>query len=95
MKRKLKFLLVPAVLTSVVACGSVSSMYLPSRGVESDAEIAQRRAEVRAMEMQDYNDERQKRKDAIQDLGEMQMNQGKAINKSFENRSKQPVYIVR
>lgn len=92
--KKVKFVLalVPFALT---ACSSISSMYLPKQTAQSDAEIAQRRAEIRAMEMQDYQDERRKRKDAIEDLGEMQMNEAKAINKAYENRSKQKVYIIR
>lgn len=92
MKVKFIFALVPFVLT---ACSSISSMYLPKQTAQSDAEIAKRRADIRAMEMQDYQDERQKRKDAIQDLGEMQMNEAKVINKAYENRSKQKVYIIR
>ncbi|WP_439287125.1 hypothetical protein [Lonepinella sp. BR2357] len=75
-------------------CSSLSSMYLPQQTAESDAAIAQRRAEIRAMEQQDYKDTRQKRKDSIQDLGEMQMNEAKAINKAYENRSKQSIQIL-
>lgn len=93
--KKMKLLLVSTLLSSLTACSAISSMYLPSKGAESDAEIAQRRAEIRAMEMQDYKDERQKRKDAIEDLGEMEMNRGKAINKAYENLSKKPTYIIR
>ncbi|WP_439241326.1 hypothetical protein [Lonepinella sp. BR2474] len=75
-------------------CSSLSSMYLPQPTPESDGAIAQRRAEIRAMEQQDYKDMRQKRKDSIQDLGEMQMNEAKAINKAYENRSKQSIQIL-
>lgn len=92
MKFKVILSIIPFMLT---ACSAISSMYLPQPTGQSDAEIAQRRAEIRKMEMQDYQDERKKRKDSIQDLGEMQMNEAKAINKSYENRSKQKVYIVR
>lgn len=89
---KLKFALVTLSSLALSAC---TSLYLPTHNGQSDAEIAQRRAEIRSMEMQDYQDERKKRKDAIQDLGEMQMNEAKAINKAYENRSKQNIYIVR
>lgn len=92
MKLRALLVLTPFALT---ACGSISSMYLPKQSAQSDAEIAQRRAEIRAMENQDYQDERRKRQDAIQDLGTMQMNEAKAINKAYENRSKQNIYIVR
>lgn len=79
----------------LTACTSLSSMYLPQPVAQSDAEIQQRRMEIQAMDNQDYQTERRRRKDAIQDLGEMQMNTGKAINKAYENRSRQRVYIVR
>lgn len=92
MKLKMALVLTPFLLT---ACSSLSSLYLPGGSSESDAQIAQRRAEIRAMEMQDYQDERKKRKDAIEDLGEMQMNEAKAIDRAYQNRSKHPVYIIR
>ncbi|MEG9490846.1 hypothetical protein [Mannheimia indoligenes] len=61
----------------------------------SDAEIAERRARVRALDNEDYQISRQRRQDAIQDLGTMQMNEAKAVNKAYENRSKQTINILR
>lgn len=61
----------------------------------SDAEIAERRARVRALDTEDYQIQRQRRQDAIQDLGTMQMNEAEAINKSYENRSRQTITILR
>lgn len=72
-------------LPVLTACNS----YVPS-----DAEIAERRARVRALDQEDYNIARQRRQDAIQDLGTMQMNQAEAINKAYENRSKQSITIL-
>lgn len=89
---KLRFFL-PVIPFLLASCGTVSSMYLPKQSAQSDAEIAQRRAEIRAMENQDYQDARRKRQDAIEDLGTMQMNEAKAINKAYENRSKQTIQI--
>ncbi|OOR99034.1 hypothetical protein B0187_07190 [Haemophilus paracuniculus] len=91
----LKFLCIAPFVFGVTGCSSFSSLYLPKATGQSDAEIAQRRAEIRAMEMQDYRDERKKRQDAIEDLGTMEMNRAKAINKSRENSSKQKIYIIR
>lgn len=73
-------------LPLLVAC---TSNYTPS-----DAEIAERRARVRALDNEDYQIQRQRRQDAIQDLGTMQMNEAEAINKSYENRSKQTINIL-
>ncbi|WP_373767409.1 hypothetical protein [Glaesserella sp.] len=87
---KLKFILA----LSPFFLSACTSMYLPRHTGESDAEIAQRRAEIRAMEMQDYQDERRKRQDAIEDLGTMQMNEAKAIDRAYKNRSKQNIYLV-
>lgn len=61
----------------------------------SDAEIAERRARVRALDNEDYQISRQRRQDAIQDLGTMQMNEANAVNKAYENRSKQTINILR
>ncbi|MFA9499007.1 hypothetical protein ACERCG_00850 [Mannheimia sp. E30BD] len=61
----------------------------------SDAEIAERRARVRALDNEDYQIQRQRRQDAIQDLGTIQMNEAEAINKSYENRSRQTINIFR
>lgn len=77
------------------ACNSMSSLYLPNAAYESDEAIAKRRAAIRAMDQEDYQDERAQRKDAIEDLGTMQMNAAKAVNKAYENRSKQKIYIIR
>lgn len=42
-----------------------------------------------------YQNSRQERLDMIDDIGRMQMNEAKAINKAYENRSrKQDVYII-
>lgn len=63
---------------------------------ETDEDIARRRAEIQALENADYQTALKQRRDAIQDLGKMQMNEAKAINKAYENRSKQRnVYIIR
>lgn len=80
----------------LAACSTGSSFYLPStKSAQSDAEIAARRANVRALEADDYQIERKKRQDSIEDLGTLEMNRAKAINKAYENRSKQNIYIVR
>lgn len=43
-----------------------------------------------------YQNSRQRTRDAIDDLGRIQMNEAKAINKAYENRSKKTdVYIFR
>lgn len=68
-------------------------MYLPTPNTQSDMDIAERRARVRALEAEDYQIERKRRQDAIEDLGTMEMNRGKAINKAYENRSKQNIYL--
>lgn len=75
------------VLPMLTAC---APSYTPS-----DAEIAERRARVRALDNEDYQISRQRRQDAIQDLGTMQMNEAKAVNKAYENRSKQTINILR
>ncbi|QEY24505.1 aerial mycelium formation protein [Neisseria animalis] len=63
---------------------------------ESDEEIAKRRLAVLQLEDGNYRRERKIRQDAIDDLGTMQMNTAKAINKANENRSKQRnIYIIR
>ncbi|MBF0785689.1 aerial mycelium formation protein [Muribacter muris] len=87
----LKFVSLFSVAISLSAC---SSLYLPKQTAQTDEQIAQRRAEIRAMEMQDYRDERKQRQDAIEDLGTLEMNRAKAINKAYENRSKQKIYIL-
>lgn len=75
------------VLPMLTAC---APSYTPS-----DAEIAERRARVRALDNEDYQISRQRRQDAIEDLGTMQMNEAKAVNKAYENRSKQTINILR
>lgn len=87
----MKKLLLLLPLFTVTAC---SSLFLPGPSAQSDAEIAERRARVRALENEDYQIERQRRQDAIQDLGTMEMNRAKAINKAYENRSKQSITIL-
>lgn len=89
MKRLL--LLLPVFLLS--ACSSLSSMYLPAPNTQTDGQVAERRARVRALENEDYQIERRKRQDAIEDLGTMEMNRAEAINKAYENRSKQPIIL--
>ncbi|OOF37561.1 hypothetical protein [Rodentibacter heidelbergensis] len=43
-----------------------------------------------------YQNSRQQTRDMIDDLGKIQMNRAKAINKAYENRSKkQDIYIIR
>lgn len=43
-----------------------------------------------------YQNSRQQTRDMIDDIGRMQMNEAKAINKAYENRSKKrDVYIIR
>lgn len=75
------------------ACSAISSMYLPTPNTQSDMDIAERRARIRSLEAEDYQIERKRRQDAIEDLGTMEMNRGKAINKAYENRSKQNIYL--
>lgn len=84
-------LLIPTFALS--ACSAISSMYLPTPDTQSDQAVAERRARVRALEAEDYKIERKRRQDAIEDLGTMEMNRGKAINKAYENRSKQKIYL--
>lgn len=84
-------LLIPMFVLS--ACSAISSMYLPTPNTQSDLDVAERRARIRALENEDYQIERKRRQDAIEDLGTMEMNRGKAINKAYENRSKQKIYI--
>lgn len=62
---------------------------------ESDAAIAQRRAEIQQMDEQDYQTARKRRRDMIEDIGKLQMNAAEAINKSKENSSKQNINIFR
>lgn len=88
--KKLILLISPFALS---ACSAISSMYLPTPNTQSDMDIAERRARVRALEAEDYQIERKRRQDAIEDLGTMEMNRGKAINKAYENRSKQNIYL--
>lgn len=90
----MKLLKIISLLSVAVSLSACSSLYLPKKTSQTDEEIAQRRAEIRAMEMQDYRDERKQRQDAIEDLGTLEMNRAKAINKAYENRSKQKVYIL-
>lgn len=43
-----------------------------------------------------YQNTRQQTRDMIDDIGKIQMNEAKAINKAYENRSKQQdIYIIR
>ncbi len=84
-------LLIP--MFALSACSGISSMYLPTPNTQSDLDVAERRAKIRALENEDYQIERKRRQDAIEDLGTMEMNRGKAINKAYENRSKQKIYI--
>lgn len=88
--KKLILLISPFALS---ACSAISSMYLPTPNTQSDMDITERRARVRALEAEDYQIERKRRQDAIEDLGTMEMNRGKAINKAYENRSKQNIYL--
>lgn len=45
----------------------------------------------------EYQSSRQQTKDMIEDIGQIQMNEAKAINKAYENRSKQQsnLYIIK
>lgn len=56
---KTLLLLLPVFLLS--ACGSISSMYLPTPNSQTDGQVAERRARVRALENEDYQIERRKR----------------------------------
>ena len=88
--KKFFLLLIPC----LVACSSGSSFYLPSENsAQSDDEIAARRARVSVLEAEDYQINRQKRQDTIEDLGILEMNRAKAINQAYENRSKQTIHI--
>lgn len=87
MKKLLLVLTLSMTAFSLTACVSAPR--------QSDAEIAERRARVQAMDERDYQISRQRRQDAIQDLGTMQMNEAEAINKAYENRSKQAINIFR
>ena len=66
---------------------------LSSNGDVGAEEVAQRRSRVRNVEEEDYQISRRRRRDAIQDYGDMRMREGEAINKAYENRSRQTIII--
>lgn len=86
-----KYLLAALIFSTLTACSSVPNF--SGSGDISDEAAAERRARVRALDNEDYAIERSRRRDAIEDYGDMRMKEAEAINKATENISKQPIIL--
>ena len=86
-----KMLLICSVAFGLGGCLAGGPVDLSGNGDVSAEEVRQRRSRVRALEEEDYQIERSR--DAIQDYGDMRMREGEAINKAYENRSRQTIII--
>ena len=87
-----KILMMAAVATLLSACVAAPN-YAGNADISAEA-AAERRARVRAIDNEDYAIERSRRKDAIEDYGDMRMKEAEAINKAHENISKQQINII-
>lgn len=87
-----KMLLICSVAFGLGGCLAGGPVDLSGNGDVSAEEVAQRRSRVRNLEEEDYQISR-RRRDAIQDYGDMRMREGEAINKAYENRSRQTIII--
>ena len=88
-----KMLLICSVAFGLGGCLAGGPVDLSGNGDVSAEEVRQRRYRVRPLDMEDYQIERRRRRDAIQDYGDMRMREGEAINKAYENRSRQTIII--
>lgn len=84
------FLLLCAAMT-LAACASGPDF--SGNGDISYEQAAERRANVRALDNEDYAIARSRRRDAIEDYGDMRMREAEAINKAYENRSRQTIIV--
>lgn len=90
----LKILLPLAFLSLLSGCQSISSAYLPKPTGQTDTQVIQMQSNIQALEDADYQRNRKKRQEAIEDIGTLYTKEAEAVNKANENLNNANIYIL-